>query len=176
MPHSPEYQALAVQRQSRLSESCFEAIVGAADLVYDSPRGSHDYAGSDYTVRVPTAIRPSGGPVLSVQLKSVSEESGSYRRHSGALTYDLDAETHDRLVQTRRVPMVLVLVVFPRSDRWLTVEDDKVILMCTPYLINLEGQAPSGNSSTKAVRFGPDDRLDPEALRSFVAHQGLEIS
>ena len=159
---------LAIQRRNRLSESCFEAIVSAADLVYETPRGSQDYAGTDYTIEVPTAIDPAGGPVISVQLKSVSEESSTYRSSEGAFAYDLDATTYDRLVHTRLVPMVLVLVVFPRKERWLEVDDAKVIMMCTPYLIPRVGQNPSGSTSSKVVHFTADNRLDPDSLLKFV--------
>ena len=163
-----ENPALAIQRRNRLSESCFEAIVSAADLVYETPRGSQDYAGTDYTIEVPTAIDAAGGPVMSVQLKSVGEESSTFRRLAGAFAYDIDAKTHDRLVHTRLVPMVLVLVVFPKRERWLEVDDAKVIMMCTPYLISLAGRDPSGNTSSKAVHFTSDNRLDPGSLLEFV--------
>ena len=167
--HTPsENPALAIQRRNRLSESCFQAIVNAADLVYQSPDGSQDYAGSDYTIEVPTAIEPVAGPVMSVQLKSVGEESSTFRRLGSAFAYDLDAKTHDRLVHTRLVPMVLVLVVFPQRERWLEVDDAKVIMMCTPYLIPLVGRNPSGASSSKVIHFTADNRLDPGVLIEFV--------
>ena len=165
--------ALEIQRRSRLSESCFEAIVSAADLVYDVPRGSQDYAGTDYTVRVPVSIDPGGGAVLSVQLKSVGEGGNNIRSTRGGLSYDLDAVTHDRLVVSQNLPSVLVLVVFPQMERLVEVSDAKVILMCTPYLIDLEGQPPSGNASSKAIHFNGDNRLDPDSLRRFITSKRL---
>lgn len=157
-------------RQSRLSERCLEAIVNAADFVFQSSSGSQDYAGTDYTVQVPVVKDASGGSVLEVQLKSVGEGTGRLRRTGSDWSYDLDAATHDRLVKTdRALPMVLVLVVFPRAEQWLEVADSRVILMCTPYLINLEGNKESRNLSTKAVVFGSADILNPDLLRRFVA-------
>lgn len=169
MTSSSEIQALANQRQHRLSERCLEAIVNAADLVYKAPGGSQDYAGIDYTVDVPIALDPDGGPVLSVQLKSVREGSGRFRRIGERLSYDLEAATHDRLTdEGRALPTVLVLVVFPRIGRWLDVEESRVILTCTPYMIDLRGNPRSGNASRKAVEFGSSDRLDPESLSAFL--------
>lgn len=168
-----ENPALAIQRRNRLSESCFEAIVSAADLVYETPRGSQDYAGSDYTVRIPVAQNRVGGVGLSVQLKSVGQDSTNFRSTREELSYDLDAVTHDRLIVTQYFPSALVLVVFPQIDRLVEVSDSEVILMCTPYLIDLEGQPPSGNTSSKAIRFNADNRLDPASLRQFIISKQL---
>lgn len=159
-------------RQTRMSERCLEAIVNAADFVFQSSSGSQDYAGSDYTVQVPIAKDVAGGTILEVQLKSVGEETSKLRRRGKDWSYDLDAPTHDRLVRTdRALPMVLVLVVFPRAEQWLEVADSRVIVMCTPYLINLKGDPESRNISTRAVSFGPADILNPDVLRTFVDSQ-----
>ena len=169
MTNSSYNRSLIVQRQHRLSERCVEAIVNAADLVYKAPAGSQDYAGIDYTVEIPVALDPRGGPVLSIQLKSVREGSGRFRCIGERLVYDLEATTHDRLTDaSRALPMVLVLVVFPSIGRWLDVEESRVILMCTPYMIDLRGSPPSGNASTKAVEFSSTDRLDPQSLSAFL--------
>ena len=163
-----ENPALAIQRRNRLSESCFEAIVSAADLVYETPRGSQDYAGSDYTIRFPVVPNRVGGVALSVQLKSVGEGGSNIRSTRAGLSYDLDALTHDRLLVKQNVPTALVLVVFPEIDQLVEVSDSEVILMCTPYLIDLEGQPPSGNASSKAVHFNSENRLDPDSLLRFI--------
>ena len=171
-----ENPALAIQCRNRLSESCFEAIVSAADLVYETPRGSQDYAGTDYTIRFPVAVDPAGDAVLSVQLKSVGEGGSNIRSTQDGLSYDLDAITHDRLIGSQYFPSALVLVVFPRIDRLVEVSDSEVILMCTPYLIDLDGLPPSGNTSTKAIRFNADNRLDPDSLRTFIESKLANIT
>lgn len=161
-----------IMRQTRLSERCLEAIVNAADFVFQSSSGSQDYAGTDYTIQVPIARDVAGGTILEVQLKSVGEETSKLRRKGTDWSYDLDAPTHDRLVRTdRALPMVLVLIVFPRAEQWLEVADSRVILMCTPYLINLKGDPESRNIATKAVSFGAADILNPEVLRRFIDSQ-----
>ena len=126
-----------------MSESYLRAVVFRAGFNLNH---SEDDRGIDGTIKYPDRR---GMDRIDYQLKSTTTR---YEIRDANIIYDLRVENYNQLVIETDVPRVLILYLMPPdSDQWLSHSVDELILRKCAYWVSLMGMLPSRNSSTQRV-------------------------
>ncbi|MCX4646998.1 MULTISPECIES: DUF4365 domain-containing protein [unclassified Streptomyces] len=117
-----------------------------------------DKDGVDVTLR-------DSGLMVDFQLKCTQ----SPRSIRGGYSFDLDIETYDKLRSTERsAPGHLVLLVVPPNlDLWVTHHVDSLVLACHGYWACLHGREEADNRTTTAIKLPEEQQLTVKSMRSM---------
>lgn len=154
-------------RQKWLAQERMRLIVAESGCALRAPPDEHDAAGMDLSVWGPRTPGK-GVRCIGIQLKSVREDSGNVSRSGSGLRYRLETSTYDLLRRPSSLPVVLVVIVFPKGDEWLVEEARRVLLMCERYVVNLMGKPTSKYEGRTPATIQSGDSLNSTTLRQMV--------
>nr|WP_202443419.1 DUF4365 domain-containing protein [Streptomyces sp. SID8375] len=105
------------------------------------------------------------GLMVDFQLKCTQ----SPRVVRGGYSFDLDIETYDKLRSTERsAPGHLVLLVVPPNlELWVTQHSDSVVLACHGYWACLHGRDSVASRATTAISLPEEQQLSAKSMRSM---------
>lgn len=130
--------------QKEMSEAYLRAVVFRVGFGLDEPKNDR---GIDGTIRDPNRLGR-GIDRIDYQLKSTTR----YEIRDANIIYDLRVENYNQLVIETDVPRVLILYLMPPdSDQWLSHSVDELILRKCAYWVSLMSMPRSPNSSTQRV-------------------------
>jgi hypothetical protein len=169
-PHSPSTSILAIKRRGgvrvaggatswqkeQISRAYVHAI--ASQGGYTVGDWNVDKDGVDVTLR-------DRGLMVDIQLKCTE----SPRTVRGGYSFDLDIETYNKLRSTERsAPGHLVLLVVPPNlELWVTQHQDSVVLACHGYWACLHGREAANSSATTAISLPQEQQLTVKSMRSM---------
>ncbi|WP_258543885.1 DUF4365 domain-containing protein [Streptomyces ipomoeae] len=169
-PHSPSTSILAIKRRGgvrvaggatswqkeQISRAYVHAI--ASQGGYTVGDWNVDKDGVDVTLR-------DRGLMVDIQLKCTE----SPRTVRGGYSFDLDIETYNKLRSTERsAPGHLVLLVVPPNlELWVTQHQDSVVLACHGYWACLHGREAANSSATTAISLPQEQQLTAKSMRSM---------
>ncbi|MGV9315536.1 DUF4365 domain-containing protein [Streptomyces sp. NPDC003691] len=105
------------------------------------------------------------GLMVDFQLKCTQ----SPRAVRGGYSFDLDIETYDKLrSRERSAPGHLVLLVVPPNlELWVTQHPDSVVLACHGYWACLHGREPVNSRATTAIGLPEEQQLTVKSMQSM---------
>ena len=104
-----------------------------------------DDHGIDGTIEDPSSR---GMNRVDFQLKATTV----YEVDNSTIRYDLRVQNYNQLVLEDDVPRILILFIMPDDDtQWLGYDEDELCLRKCAYWVDLMGQPPSSNASTRRV-------------------------
>lgn len=107
-------------------------------------------------------------PKFEVQLKS--SYSGFKRNNDGRLVYKLRAKNYNDLVnENRATPLILVvLMMYEDEAEWTEQTEEYLKITRRAYWLNLVGQQPTTNRSSKNVDINENQILTAESLKELM--------
>lgn len=169
-PHGPSPSILAIRRlgggrvageatswqKEQISRAYVHAL--ASQGGYTVGDWNVDKDGVDVTLR-------DRGLMIDFQLKCTQ----SPRVTRGGYSFDLDVETYDKLRSTERsAPGHLVLVVVPPNlDLWVTQHSDSLVLACHGYWACLHGRDSAVSRATTAISLPEDQQLSVKSMHGM---------
>lgn len=117
-----------------------------------------DKDGVDVTLR-------SRGLMVDIQLKCTQNP----RTVRGGYSYDLDIETYDKLRDPERsAPGHLALLIVPPDiGRWVTHQQESIVLSCHGYWASLQDLGTPRGSATTAIHLPDHQQLTVKAMGSM---------
>ncbi|GHJ97476.1 hypothetical protein SNE510_69950 [Streptomyces sp. NE5-10] len=117
-----------------------------------------DKDGVDVTLR-------DGGLMVDFQLKCTQ----SPRTIRGGYSFDLDVETYNKLrSRERSAPGHLVLLVVPPNlELWVTQHSDSIVLACHGYWACLHGRDSVASRATTAISLPEEQQLSVKSMRGM---------
>ncbi|MFG2899426.1 DUF4365 domain-containing protein [Streptomyces zaomyceticus] len=105
------------------------------------------------------------GLMVDFQLKCTQ----SPRVIRGGYSFDLDVETYNKLRSTERsAPGHLVLLVVPPNlELWVTQHSDSVVLACHGYWACLHGRDSATSQATTAISLPEEQQLSVKSMRGM---------
>lgn len=104
---------------------------------------------------------------LFVQLKASYQYNIS--KDKNYITYDLDVDTYNRLVENRYDPIILVLYCMPCDEgEWLNICEDCTTLKYCGYWRCLMGDSPSENKSKIRIKIPRANLLTVLSLKEIM--------
>ncbi|WP_411079525.1 DUF4365 domain-containing protein [Streptomyces sp. cmx-18-6] len=169
-PHTSPPPILAIKRQGgrrvtgeatswqkeQISRAYVHAL--ASQGGYTVGEWNVDKDGVDVTLR-------HRGLMVDFQLKCTQ----SPRVVRGGYSFDLDVKTYDKLRSTERsAPGHLVLLVVPPNlELWVTQNSDSVVLACHGYWACLHGRDSVASRATTAISLPEEQQLSVESMRGM---------
>ncbi|MGW1193953.1 DUF4365 domain-containing protein [Streptomyces sp. NPDC002559] len=169
-PHPSPTPILAIKRQGggrvageatswqkeQISRAYVHAL--ASQGGYTVGEWNVDKDGVDVTLR-------DRGLMVDFQLKCTQ----SPRVIRGGYSFDLDVETYDKLRSTERsAPGHLVLLVVPPNlELWVTQHSDSVVLACHGYWACLHGRDSVASRATTAISLPEEQQLSVKSMRGM---------
>lgn len=157
-------------QMEHMSEAFLKAL--CAQNGYTMTKPSQDNEGADQIISCkdyPTDEHTGWvHPKFEVQLKS--SYSGFKRNDDGRLVYKLRAKNYNDLVnENRATPLILVvLMMYEDEAEWTEQTDEYLKITRRAYWLNLVGQQPTTNRSSKNVDINEDQILTAESLKELM--------
>ncbi|GAA1608837.1 DUF4365 domain-containing protein [Catellatospora bangladeshensis] len=120
-----------------------------------------DKDGVDVTIR-------KGGLMVDIQLKCTQALPRVGDHH----TFDLDIPTYNKLrVVERCAPGYLVVIVVPPDiDKWLSHELEHTVMRCVGFYGCIQGSPEVSNQATISIKMPITNRFDRDALAMMMEH------
>ena len=154
------------QVKEHLALAYVYAVATRAACSFEVPRVDMDSVDAKLTLRNDddgSAARRS--PEISMQVKAHTPTDVTEDR----IAFVLKRKNQHDLVKRTHVPRLLVVVVLPNdAERWLSLDEDELILRRCGYWLNLLGDPPTTNETSVTVHLPRLQRFDPDALRRFM--------
>ena len=157
-------------QMEHMSEAFLKAL--CAQNGYTMTKPSQDNEGADQIISCkdyPTDEHTGlVNPKFEVQLKS--SYSGFKRNDDGRLVYKLRAKNYNDLVnENRATPLILVvLMMYEDEAEWTEQTDEYLKITRRAYWLNLVGQQPTTNRSSKNVDINENQILTAESLKELM--------
>lgn len=114
------------------------------------------------------------GPYRSPRLEAQAKHWRRAPLGTEGGSYPLKVKNYDELRDPNvMVPRILVVVLVPETpERWLTCNEEDLVLRHTAVWTSLEGMPESPNEYTVSVPLDPSQRFTPEALTMLLDQIG----
>lgn len=146
-----------------LSCACVQAIAAAAGLSLSKPEPDYGVDGTLNEVTIINKRRCQSGFSLNYQLKA----SISWQQNEDQITYDLEAQTYNDLLQMQvdlAVPCVLILLTLPKEpQQWFECTETRVTIGGGCYWYYPKG-SPTSNQSSKRIHIDKQQLLTPKSM------------
>lgn len=158
---------ITVQHQKEsLGQAYVRAVVAKSG--FNISVSEHDYGvdGLIKDVGVRDGRHFETGFGINFQLKS----SVDVTFEDGFLVYDLESKNYnDLVIETRMLPIILVLYVMPRDEtQWLSVDQGQMVIKQCAWWCSLAGLEPTENEDTKRIRIPIDNIFTPDNLMGLM--------
>jgi len=155
--------------EENMSRAYVFAVAGRAGVLLGSTVKDYGCDGTFHEVVVlGGGKRMQGGFSIDFQLKA----SKNCTLEDNDVVYDLDAETHKKLVSRKEqggTPMILIVLVLPAATNdWLVHSEDQLLIKQCCYWCVVDG-VPTNNKSTVRIRIPRRQQLTPEAVTDLLA-------
>ena len=154
--------------EESLSKAYVSAVAGRAGVLLGDTIKDYGCDGTFHEVANLGGKRVKGSFSIDFQLKA----SKNCRLESENVVYDLDADTHRKLVfrkQQGGTPIVLIVLVLPaNANDWLVHSEDQLLIKqcCYWYVVD---DVATENKTTVRIRIPRSQQLTPEAVNALLA-------
>ncbi len=135
------------------------------DIVYRAPDVDDDSI--DWSIHKRGGNGTIRSPRIDLQLKCFLRDNPI---NSEGIKYDLKVKNYNELIPDNvLVPRILVVVVVPPlPESWLTQSDEETILKYCAYWISLRGRPPTDNKTKVRVDIPQENRLTVNNLSQLM--------
>ena len=133
------------------------AQAGFATAAYDKDRD-----GVDMRIQAGGAMRPA----IELQLKATIN---LHLATDGLYRFPLPVRNYDLLRMPTQTPRLLVVLHLPQDpERWMTIDNDSLILRHRAYWADLAGCQETANKCRITIRIRPENVFDVQGLRELI--------
>lgn len=138
------------------------AIAAVNGFVVDVPRMDIDSVDATVICSGEFKLGNISEPVIKIQLKATE----NWEIFNSSISFPLNAKNYNDLVKTNVMqPKLLVLFCLPKDkEDWVIHSDENLVLQRCAWWLNLKGEEPTENASTKTVYFPINQVLSPKSL------------
>jgi hypothetical protein len=117
---------------------------------------------------IDATIRPISGRKLCIDLQLKATSSDCI--NNGVVEFDLPVKNYDDLRDPHSTAhhYLVILVLDPNQDTWLTLDADALLIRRCAYWLDLSGAPATANTSTIKIAIPITQRLDVTALHAMM--------
>lgn len=147
-------------QEEALSRVYVQAV--AARAGYNTANYVLDRDGIDLAIQAGGAMRPA----LDLQLKATVNLG---EPKDGCFRYALKRRNYDLLRMDTQTPRLLVVLDLPTDEyRWMTINENELILRHRAYWLDLKGHKETTNRSSVTVKIPSENLFNVEVLQALM--------
>lgn len=171
MACAPQHDQNALQGD--FGEAWLEVVAAGCGLLHGRPT-TLDLQKADVQLVLRGLTHGTYNPTVLVQVKTTADVR---LQPNGDYTYDLDVETYDILRRDdHSIRRILAVISVSADGERVRLHQDGTLLVGQAAWVCLEGEPPSENTTTQAVRLPAGNTLDHYGLHLMLKTYGVRRS